>query len=62
MDEAEVSRCGNVEESPIIGLVDFVGLTDEKEIVDQLNSFSIPFVTLRLDDFLPAEEVAEVLH
>ncbi len=44
----------------MIGLIDFVGLTDEKEISEQLNSFSIPFMSVRLDDFLPAEEVAEV--
>lgn len=49
-----------VDQSPMMGLIDFVGLTDEKEIVEQLNSFSISFLAIRLDDFLPAEEVAEV--
>lgn len=49
------------EQKPIIGLIDFVGLIEETpEVGQQLNSFSIPYMAVRLDDFLPAEEVAEV--
>lgn len=59
-DEEEQETCEMGEQSPMIGLVDFVGLTDEPEISQQLHSFSIPFMAVRLDDFLPAEEVAEV--
>ena len=54
------SDCDMGEQSPMVGLVDFVGLTDEPEIREQLKSFSIPFMAVRLDDFLPADEVAEV--
>lgn len=50
------------EEKPMLGLIDFVGLVEETpEIGEQLASFSIPFMTVRLDDFLPADEVAEVI-
>ena len=60
-DGEDESQCHEVlEQNAMIGLIDFVGLTDEKEISEQLNSFSIPFMSVRLDDFLPAEEVAEV--
>ncbi|EFX74359.1 hypothetical protein DAPPUDRAFT_251857 [Daphnia pulex] len=45
---------------PMLGLIDFVGLVEEDpEIGEQLASFSIPFMAVRLDDFLPADEVAE---
>ena len=61
LDESAVDdHCRPADQSPVIGLIDFVGLTDEKDIAAQLNAFSIPFMALRLDDFLPAEEVAEV--
>ena len=47
----------------IIGLLDFAGLTDEDpEIGEQLDSFSIPYMAVRLDDFLPADQVAEVSY
>lgn len=50
------------EQKPMLGLIDFVGLVEEDpEIGEQLASFSIPFMAVRLDDFLPAEEVAEVI-
>lgn len=62
-DEAESPCPGRSEEEqkPIIGLIDFVGLIEETpEVGQQLNSFSIPYMAVRLDDFLPPEEVAEV--
>ena len=68
VEEEESNNCrdGNSsdeeEQKPILGLVDFVGLVEEDpEIGEQLASFSIPFMAVRLDDFLPADEVAEVI-
>jgi len=51
-----------VSHGAMIGLLDFAGLTDEDpEIGEQLLSFSIPYMSVRLDDFLPADQVAEVI-
>ncbi|XP_045026097.1 LOW QUALITY PROTEIN: uncharacterized protein LOC116917782 [Daphnia magna] len=70
LEEEEANNCkdGNgsneeeQDEKPMLGLIDFVGLVEEDpEIGEQLASFSIPFMAVRLDDFLPADEVAEAL-
>lgn len=74
VEEEELNNCnrdyGNSSSSseeeeqmkPMLGLIDFVGLVEEDpEIGEQLASFSIPFMAVRLDDFLPADEVAEVI-
>ena len=66
VDDEQASNCrdgeASDEEKPMLGLIDFVGLVEEDpEIGEQLASFSIPFMAVRLDDFLPAEEVAEVI-
>lgn len=70
VEEEEANNCRDgtgsneeeQDEKPMLGLIDFVGLVEEDpEIGEQLASFSIPFMAVRLDDFLPADEVAEVI-
>lgn len=70
VEEEELNNCRDGNNSseeeeqmkPMLGLIDFVGLVEEDpEIGEQLASFSIPFMAVRLDDFLPADEVAEVI-
>ena len=52
--------CQINDEHSIIGLIDFIALTDYAHINQQLTWHSIPFVSIQLDDFLPADEVAQV--
>ena len=54
------SNCSPNDEHSIIGLIDFIGFSDYPIINRQLVSFNIAFLSIQLDDFLPAEEVAEV--
>jgi len=58
--EDALGSCPPNDEHSIIGLIDFIGLTDYPQIYQQLESFNIAFLSIQLDDFVPAEEVAEV--
>lgn len=59
-DSNEELECLTSDSNRIIGLVDFIGLTDDSAIGEQLVSLNIPFLSVGLDDFLPSEEIAEV--